>query len=107
MMQDSSTRVIDDTEERIDDFDGIVEDFSDHGGGGNPRCWWDRSVCLETVTHHITFAYPAADGEQFAETETFCPRHYAVRLAEFVHFHPEDCPVTLSQHLVRFGDMND
>lgn len=90
-------------EEKLDDFDGFFDEPDDGGGGGNPRCLWDGSVCSDSVTHQITFRFFPDGDEPFLEQETYCGRHYAVVLAQFVSFHSPHCPITLGQHLDSFG----
>lgn len=95
-----TTRV---TTERGDDFDDIIGGFDDHEGEGNARCLWDGSVCSESATHQITFGLYQGEEGPYLDSRTFCARHYAVELADFVHFHSDQCPIPLASHLVSFG----
>lgn len=94
------------TPERRDDFDDFIGNFDDSEGEGNARCLWDGSVCSESVTHQITFALYQEVDNPYLDSHTFCARHYAVELAEFVHYHSEQCPITLASHLVSFGALD-
>lgn len=98
--------IIDKTIKEKDEFTGFFDSFDDGGGGGNPRCYWDESVCSETVTHHITLAFFDQNHEVTAtEAYTYCGRHYALELVKWVFDHSPKCPITLEQHLVKYGEI--
>lgn len=71
--------------------------------GGRPKgCQWDRSVCVDSPTHFITWG---AHGDDSAEltTSLYCARHYAVELAHYTEFHIRDCTGSAGEHIPALG----
>lgn len=60
--------------------------------GGN--CQWHESVCTDPAVGYLV--YPD-------DSEVFCLRHYTLSLAQLVEAHVPFCPLSLSEHLIRFG----
>lgn len=71
--------------------------------GGRPKgCQWDRSVCVDSPTHFITWGTHGDDSAELT-TSVYCARHYAVELAYYTELHIRDCPGAASEHLSGFG----
>lgn len=72
--------------------------------GGMPNgCQWDRSVCVDSPTHFITWG---AHGDDSAEltTSAYCARHYAVELAHYTELHIRGCRGSATDHVSKFGE---
>lgn len=69
-------------------------------GFGNGRCLWDRSVCVDSPTHFVT--YVAEDG---ASAEVFCIRHYVLTLAHLCQVHLPSCGGDFTGHVASHGEL--
>ena len=105
MLRDEDETIVIDRTAILDDGDSGFGDIIDDGGGSNPRCEWDESICTETPTHHIRWQFPQEDGEDTSNVAMYCKRHYAVELARFVHFHEPMCSVGLAAHVGSYGEI--
>lgn len=88
-----------------DIFDGFGDGFGG-GGGGNLRCGWDGSVCTESATHRIVLGfYESLDAEPTRSANVYCMRHYPLELLGFVTHHSEHCPISITKHLISYGEI--
>lgn len=72
----------------------------DDAGGPRPRgCAWDESVCTQTREYRVQYA---SGQDSTGEVDVFCPRHYALTLAELVEVHLVGCEGSAADHIVAF-----
>jgi len=84
------------------DHGGDLPPLDDHEGPRPSSCDWQHTVCTETPTYRILWAYGG-------DPDIYCGRHYALTLTSFVMNHENEmlCDVPPFMHIHQYGKIGE